>query len=280
MTTDFRPFKSLLALTLFMTCTFPGLVVAAELRVQITNLTQGMAFIPRLLVAHTDRIDLFEAGSPATTPLTWMAEAGVIRRNQNATAAAAEATFEDYLQNSSRTDQNRWSIREDLLAPATASAEHTFDTGEFTNLSMVAMLTPTNDAFTGLDSWPIPTTPGTYVLYLNAYDAGTEANDEINSLRVDVTGPAGAKLGDYGAPGVAGADNPHAANLGTGGTGVAIQVQVGTLADNPNDREGSVHVHRGVVGDTNPNGGISDLDSSVHRWLNPVARLTVIVPEG
>jgi hypothetical protein len=280
MTTQSPPYKILLALTLFVTCTFPGLVIAAELRVQITNLTQGMAFMPRLLVAHTDRIDLFEAGSPATTPLTWMAEAGVVRRNQNATAAAAEATFEDYLQTSSRTNQNRWSVFGDLLAPATASAEHTFDTGEFTHLSMVAMLIPTNDAFTGLDSWPIPTTPGTYVLYLNAYDAGTEANDEINSLRVDVTGPAGAKLGDYGAPGVAGADNSHAANLGTGGTGVAIQVQGGTLADNPNDREGSVHVHRGVVGDTNPNGGISDLDSSVHRWLNPVARLTVIVPEG
>ena len=79
---------------------------------------------------------------------------------------------------------------------------------------------------------------------------------------------------------MAGADNPHATNLGTGGTGVAIQVQGGTLTDNANDREGSVHVHRGIVGDTNPNGGISDLDSSVHRWLNPVARLTVIVPEG
>jgi hypothetical protein len=280
MTTQSPPYKILLALTLFVTCTFPGLVIAAELRVQITNLTQGMAFMPRLLVAHTDRIDLFEAGNPATTPLTWMAEAGVVRRIQNATAATADATFEDYLEDNDRADQNRWTVIGELLAPATAAAEHTFDTGEFTHLSIVAMLIPTNDAFTGLDSWRIPTTPGTYILYLNAYDAGTEANDEINSLRTDVTGPAGAALGDYGVPGVAGADNPHAANLGTGGTGVAIQVQGGTLTNNPNDREGSVHVHRGVVGDTNPNGGISDLDSSVHRWLNPVARITVIVPEG
>lgn len=280
MTTQFPPYKILLALTLFVTCTFPALVVAAELKVQVTNLTQGMAFTPRLLVAHPDRVDLFEAGDPATTPLTWMAEAGVVRRNQNATAAAADATFEDYLEDSDRADQNRWTVIGELLAPATAAAEHTFDTGEFTHLSMVAMLIPTNDAFTGLDSWRIPTTPGTYFLYLNAYDAGTEANDEINSLRADITGPAGAALGDYGAPGVAGADSPHATNLGTGGTGVAIQVQGGTLTDNVNDREGSVHVHRGVVGDTNPNGGISDLDSSVHRWLNPVARITVIVPEG
>lgn len=146
-----------------------------------------------------------------------MAEAGVVRRIQNATAATADATFEDYLEDNDRADQNRWTVIGELLAPATAAAEHTFDTGEFTHLSIVAMLIPTNDAFTGLDSWRIPTTPGTYILYLNAYDAGTEANDEINSLRTDVTGPAGAALGDYGVPGVAGADNPHAANLGTGG---------------------------------------------------------------
>ncbi len=145
MTTQFPPYKILLALTLFVTCTFPGQIVAAELKVQVTNLTQGMAFTPRLLVAHTDRVDLFEAGDPATTPLTWMAEAGVVRRNQNA-EAAADATFEDYLEDSGRADQNRWTVIGELLAPATAAAEHTFDTGEFTHLSIVAMLIPTNDA--------------------------------------------------------------------------------------------------------------------------------------
>ena len=38
-----------------------------------------------------------------------------------------------------------------------------------------------------------------------------------------------------------------------------------------------VHIHRGVIGDTNPTGGSSDLDSRVHRWLNPVAELVITV---
>jgi hypothetical protein len=38
-----------------------------------------------------------------------------------------------------------------------------------------------------------------------------------------------------------------------------------------------VHIHRGVLGDTDDSGGISDLDSRVHRWLNPVAELVITV---
>ena len=51
-----------------------------------------------------------------------------------------------------------------------------------------------------------------------------------------------------------------------GGTGAA-------MADaNPN-----VHIHRGSLGDLDPTGGTSDLDSTVHRWLNPVIRVVVTV---
>ena len=53
---------------------------------------------------------------------------------------------------------------------------------------------------------------------------------------------------------------------GTGGTGAA-------MADaNPN-----VHIHRNTLGDTDNAGGVSDLDSRVHRWLNPVVRVIVTV---
>ena len=47
------------------------------------------------------------------------------------------------------------------------------------HLSIVAMLLPTNDGFVGLDALQIPRWRGTYTYYLNGYDAGTEANDEI-----------------------------------------------------------------------------------------------------
>ena len=44
-------------------------------------------------------------------------------------------------------------------------------------------------------------------------------------------------------------------------------------------REGNayVHIHRGNLGDDDLTGGKSDLDNTVHRWLNPVARITVTV---
>ena len=38
-----------------------------------------------------------------------------------------------------------------------------------------------------------------------------------------------------------------------------------------------IHVHRGVLGDTDAAGGNSDLDSRIHRWLNPVAKVELTI---
>jgi len=267
-----------LAVTAAMTCsTFS--TQAATLTVDITNLTRGMSFTPRLLVAHNNNIDLFEPGTPATRALAWMAEGGVIVSSQS--AASASSNFEYLLELPENAANNTWQafgLGGPPLPPATRSNSYTFDSEDFEYLSLVTMLIPTNDAFAGLDSWKIPTEPGTYTVTLNAYDSGTEANDEINATRTDVIeGGTGSALGGYALPGMAGSGNPNATNVGVGGTGVAIQIQAGELADDAADREGAVHIHRNVVGDTDPNGGISDLDSRVHRWLNPVARMTITV---
>lgn len=109
---------------------------------------------------------------------------------------------------------------------------------------MTAMILPSNDGFVGINSWPIPTQAGTYTLRLNAYDAGTEVNDE---LRANM--PA-----------------PPFITLGNNGTGVT------TL--NPNTM---VHIHSGNLGDFDPAGGVSDMDAGLHRWLNPVASVTVTI---
>ena len=53
----------------------------------------------------------------------------------------------------------------------------------------------------GLDGMPIPIRPGVYTVYLNGYDAGTEANDEV------ITGG--------GAPGVPGIPGDPGGNSGT-----------------------------------------------------------------
>ena len=120
-------------------------------------------------------------------------------------------------------------------------------------LSLTAMLLPTNDGFVGLNSWKIPTEAGTYTIYLNGYDAGTEANDE----RV-VEGS-----GALGVPGIPAAPG---GNAGTGGSGVTSS-----------ESNTMVHIHPGNLGDDDLEAGISDLDNTVHRWLNPVAKLTVTV---
>ena len=106
--------------------------------------------------------------------------------------------------------------------------------------------------FVGLDSWKIPTEDGTYTVYLNGYDAGTEVNNEI--------------INGAGAPGELGIPADPQGNGATGATGTT------TTEFNTN-----VHIHRGVLGDTDAVGGKSDLDSRVHRWLNPVAKVTVVV---
>lgn len=130
-----------------------------------------------------------------------------------------------------------------ILNPGVATT-FMMDSGEHGYLSLSAMLLPTNDGFVGLDSWKIPTEAGTYKTTLLSYDAGTEANDEL----------------------AASMPNPPFITFGSGGAGVETTVS--------NDK---VHVHPGNLGDSDTAGGISDLDSSSHRWLNPVATITVVV---
>lgn len=127
-----------------------------------------------------------------------------------------------------------------ILDPGVATT-FDIDTGNLAYLSLGAMLLPTNDGFVGLDSWKIPTQAGTYKATLNGYDAGTEANDEL----------AGSM------------PNPPFITFGTG---------VETAVSNA-----KVHIHPGNIGDSDAAGGISDLDSSSHRWLNPVATITIVV---
>ena len=115
------------------------------------------------------------------------------------------------------------------------------------------MILQSNDGFVGVSSWMIPEEAGTYTVYVNAYDAGTEANDEIRG--------SGA-VGEAGMP----VPPPLEAMIGMNGTGVTMS-----------ETNMVVHVHRGNLGDDDMMAGKSDINSSVQRWLNPVAKLTVVV---
>jgi hypothetical protein len=212
-------------------------VMAADLSISVTNLTRGIAFTPLLVAGHDSSFKLFTLGEAASTSLQTMAEGGDIAPLSADVSGAGGVVVENPAGGL-------------LMAGQSATAD--IDTGSLTYLSIAGMMLPTNDGFVALNNLSIPTEAGTYTYYLDAYDAGTEANDEIRG---------------GGAPGMAGfpVPPPLEDQVGTGGTGVAATAET------------FVHVHRNVLGDQDTTGGLSDVDSGVHRWLNPVARVVITV---
>ncbi len=238
----FRKHTLALALTTSLTTAFAANVTqAATWDVTITNLTNGNHFTPLLVTAHDHDTHLFQVGMPAALPIEHMAECGHL--DPLLATPEVGAIDADTIANPATG----------LLAPG-ASTTAMLVTTE-THLSVVAMVLPTNDAFLGLESQHIPSEAGTYTYYVNAYDAGTEANDEVL-----MTAGACSYTDSGMMPGAPGMD------AGMNGTGVATT-----------DSNTMIHVHRGVLGDQDATGGNSDLDSTIHRWQNPVAKITVTV---
>lgn len=213
-------------------------VQARDIHVVITNLSNALYFTPLLVSAHDGDTHLFNAGVAASANLQAMAEGGDISGLQ----ADLMAVGANSVANPAGG----------LLAPG-ASAGANLDTDDNNKyLSVVAMLLPTNDGFMGLNAVEIPKKKGAYTFYINGYDAGTEANNEV--------------INGGGMPGVLGIPADPGGNSGSGATGV-------TTVEHNN----KVHVHRGTLGDDDLLGGKSDLDVAVHHWLNPVAKVTIYV---
>lgn len=235
-------FKSLIAATTFISAgVLSATSSAQDLEVSVQNLTQGMYYTPLIVAAHSNSVALYQLGETASTELQAMAEGGSIA----GLATMLNGAGADVVENPASG----------LLGPTQTTVAMLDDTASGNMyLSIAGMMLPTNDGFVALNSWKIPTEAGTYSFYLNAYDAGTEANDEL----VSATG---------GAPGNLGMPNPPPVmNANTGGSGVT------TIENNP-----YVHIHRGNLGDDDATAGKSDVDNTVHRWLNPVAKVTVVV---
>ena len=215
------------------------LAQAETFEIEIQNLTRGSYFTPLLVAAHPEGTALFEVGQPASTALQAMAEGGSI------------AELESQLQGLGATQSNN--PAGGLLGPGerTRTTLNTSGAAANTRLSIVGMILPTNDGFVAANGLELPMS-GTVTMSLNAYDAGTEGNDEIRGS------------GMPGQPGLP-VPPPLDDSLGHNGSGRAAPA------------EGFVHIHRGVLGDTDSEGGPSDIDSTRHRWLNPVARVTITV---
>jgi len=210
---------------------------AQQLDITIYNQTHGITFTPFVVAGHDANTHIYQVGQAASAELQMQAEggdpSGVVGLLNAANAAVSVNPAGG------------------LLMPG-QSANLMLDTGSNGYLSLTSMLLPTNDGFAGIDAWKIPTSPGVYWLDVDAYDAGTEANDEI--------------INGGGAPGVAGIPAAPGMDGGVNGTGVTNQ-----------ETNTNIHIHRGNLGDTDATGGSSDLDSRIHRWLNPVLKLRVEV---
>lgn len=214
---------------------------AAELEITVQNLTRGIYFTPLLITAHTPDQSLFNVGEAASTELQAMAEGGDIAGLETTVAALSA----DSVSNPAGG----------LLMPTASTTTMLTTADDNTALSIVGMMLPTNDGFIGLNGWDIPAEAGTYTIYINAYDAGTEANDEIRG---------------GGAPGTPGLPVPAPLEMlvGNGGSGVTSEITNST-----------VHIHPGNLGDDDAEAGVSDISNTVQRWLNPVAMVTVTVSE-
>ena len=122
-----------------------------------------------------------------------------------------------------------------LLNPGQSVTQRVSTRGGFDNVSVAAMLIPTNDGFFAVNDLEGPNGQEAITVFSPAYDAGTERNDE---LCASIPGPNFIECG------------------GPGGGGA------------PGGGEGYVHVHAGIH-------GLGDLRPGIRDWRNPVAKITI-----
>ncbi len=226
---------SLVATGLLASSALAGTAVASDYEITVTNITNGIHFTPLIAAAHTPEAFMFRLGTESSAELQAIAEGG------------DTSAMNDLLTSIGASVANG----EGLVAPGQSVTLTINDAPAGSVFSLSSMLLPTNDGFFGVDSVALPEAGESVTLFSRGYDSGTEANDEL--------------VGS-GAPGVAGFPAPPpvvASGTGTGGDGINTSA------------EGYVHVHRGVLGDLNPTGGVSDINAAEHRWLNPVARIVI-----
>jgi hypothetical protein len=208
-------------------------------RVTITNATLGQPVAPSVIATHTDAFRLFELGPPpepgdSDYPLYFglatVAETGSPSPLVDE-VAASDGVWEAVALLTDRTPP--------ILLPGESNSIIIRASGNAKYLSAVAMLGATNDAFYAVRGVRLPKGVGKIThVYANAYDAGSELNEE-----------SAATVGALGATD----DDP-------------------TTGDGINENgEGYIHVHAGVHGIGGPDG----LDAATYDWRNPVVELTI-----
>jgi hypothetical protein len=165
-------------------------------KITVTNLTPGQPFAPVMAASHRAGMSFFEAGEAPSDELAQLAEAG----NGNPMAAkllAMPGVSDAQVSTTGLTFPGKSTT---LMITAKRGTD---------NVSVGSMLGATNDAFLAITDMDLPKGRHAVTYMADAYDAGSETNDELRSTVA-----------------------------GLGGEGYS-----------PNDAgEGFVHIHNGVHG--------------------------------
>ncbi len=197
--------------------------------ITITNQTHGQLFSPPLVFSHKKKITAFETGQPSSLGISSIAEGG----DPNVLADIMRET--DGVLHVTRSPVPP-------MQPGETRSLTLLAGGGFNYVTVVAMLNPTNDAFIAIQGARIPGDDKPVVFHANAYDAGSEPNDE---LCINIAGPICALI-----------------------NGSAVEPVLGEGKSPDVDGEGFIHVHGGIH-------GVGDLSPDKFDWKNPAAKITV-----
>ncbi len=156
-----------LIFTLIVSLLMAQLAFAADRTwdVTVTNITANQIIGPPVIATHGHKARIFRAGKRATGALAAVAEDA----DSSGLVAALEGNAEVL---SVVTGGGP-------LLPGDSMTLSVTTTDDFQRLSAVAMLVTTNDAFFGIDSFQLHSSKKDTMTTAPAYDAGSEANDEL-----------------------------------------------------------------------------------------------------
>ncbi len=192
--------------------------------ITIENLTSGQPFSPPVVVVHDSTADVFEVGEAASAGVQTVAEMG------------SPTILADALKGTDGVYDVAIGSQAPILGGDSVTLMVSGPSGSM--LSIVSMLSCTNDGFNGLDSWALPAS-GTDTTTGIGYDAGTEPNSELSEDLVD-------------------------------GCGVIGPVALPADGNAHTDEGGVVAVHPGITGS-------GDLTTTDHGWTDPTMMVTAQV---
>ena len=141
----------------------PAAAIAQTYEIRITNLTRGQIMSPPVIAAHSPGSRMFLPGSRASDDIAAVAE--------DADNSGLVSTL------SADPEVGGMGVGDGVILPG-KTGTYTIDSGGATRLSIVSMLVITNDAFLGLDSYDLGSVDSRTVVWVPAYDSGSEDNNE------------------------------------------------------------------------------------------------------